>query len=150
MNKRSSFATSLPRAVKSTAGRTLAPQVPANIRVFGVHLDSEERAAIRLGLGAKLGKYATDIERVSVRMLDANGPRGGVDQVCRIKVVLSGLPSIVFEAQASTTADAVNGALAGIERSVRRSLQRRPTIPRKASAARRPVLGASAGRRAGP
>jgi hypothetical protein len=36
----------------------------------------------------KLGKSATSIERVSVRLTDVNGPRGGVDQRCRIKVVI--------------------------------------------------------------
>ena len=45
----------------------------------------------------KLGKFATSIERVSVRVTDTNGPRGGVDQVCNVKVVLSGLPSVVVE-----------------------------------------------------
>lgn len=35
-------------------------------------------------------------ERISVRVKDVNGPRGGL---CRIKVVLSDLPSVVFEAQ---------------------------------------------------
>lgn len=144
MSRRTSFADSLPRATKRTVGRSQAPQVPANIRVFGVDLDPEERAAIRQGLGAKLGKYATDIERVSVRVLDANGPRGGIDKVCRIKVVLSALPSIVFESQASTLKDAVNGALAGTQRSVRRSLERRITKPLKvaAQASRRPRPGA--------
>lgn len=125
MNKRPSFARRLPRAAKRTAGRTSAPQVPANIRVFGVDLSQEERARIRHGLGVKLGKYATSIERVTVRVLDVNGPRGGVDKVCRIKVLLSGLPSVVFESQAETLTAAINGALAGTERGVRRSIERR-------------------------
>lgn len=132
MSKQASFAEQLPRVLKRTAGRTDAPRVPANIRVFGVDLDQEQRAGIRKSLGAKLGKYATSIERVSVRVLDANGPRGGVDKVCRIKVVLSGLPSVVFESQAATLKPAIDGALAGTQRTVRRSLQRRQTKPKKA------------------
>jgi len=128
-----SFARRLPKAAKSTAGRTNAPQVPANIRVFGVDLSQDERAHVRHGLGVKLGKYETSIERVTVRVLDVNGPRGGVDKLCRIKVVLSGLPSVVFESQALSLKAAINGALAGAERAVRRSVQRRHTKPIKAA-----------------
>ncbi len=134
MNKPTSLTSQLPRASKRSAGRTEAPQVPAHIRVFGVDLDRKERATIRQRLGAKLGKYADAIERVSVRVEDVNGPRGGVDKICRIKVVLSGLPSVIFESQASSLNDAINGALAGTERAVRRSLQRRHTKPLKAAA----------------
>jgi ribosome-associated translation inhibitor RaiA len=141
VSNRTSFARLLPKAVKRTAGRTSAPQVPANIRVFGVELSQEERARIRHGLGIKLGKYETSIERVTIRVLDVNGPRGGIDKLCRIKVVLSGLPSVVLESRASTLTAAINGALSGTERAVRRSVQRRDTRPIQ--------TGARGGRRAG-
>jgi hypothetical protein len=126
----------LPRVLKRTAGRTQTSEVPAHISAFGVTLDQDARAAIRHQLGLKLGKYATAIERVSVRISDANGPRGGVDKLCRVKVVLSGLPSTIFESRASSLNDAINGALAGTERNVRRSVTRRLTTPFKALAHR--------------
>ena len=127
--KRAPFAKRLPRAVKREAGRTESPQVPANIRVVGVKLKENDRAYIRQRLGMKLGKYAMSIERVSVRVKDVNGPRGGVDKLCRIKVVLSGLPSVVFQSQAVSLEAAINGALTGVERAVRRSVQRRRMKP---------------------
>lgn len=133
MSSRPPFTRGLPKAAKRTAGRTAAPQVPANIRVYGVELSQEERARIRHGLGMKLGKYETSIERVTVRLLDVNGPRGGIDKLCRIKVVLSGLPSVVFESQALALKAAINGALSGAERAVRRSVLRRDTKPIKAA-----------------
>jgi hypothetical protein len=141
VSNRTSFARLLPKAVKRTAGRTSAPQVPANIRVFGVELSQEERARIRHGLGIKLGKYETSIERVTIRVLDVNGPRGGIDKLCRIKVVLSGLPSVIFESRARSPKAAIDGALSGTERAVRRSVQRRDTRPIQ--------TGARGGRRAG-
>jgi hypothetical protein len=76
-------------------------------------------------------EHAASIERVSVRVEDVNGPRGGFDQVCRIKVVLSGLPSALFQARDASLEAAVNGALIGVERVVRRSLQRRRMKPIK-------------------
>jgi CBS domain-containing protein len=123
--KRAPFADGLSRALKQKAARTDAPHVPANIRVVGVELDQDQKRYIRQTLGMKLGKFARSIERVSVRLKDVNGPRGGVDQLCRIKVVLSGLPSVVFQSQAGSLTDAINGALAGAERAVRRRVQRR-------------------------
>ncbi len=134
MSRPPALADRLPKAAKRSAGRTEAPQVPTNIRVFGVDLSREERASIREGLGAKLGKYASSIERVSVRVADVNGPRGGIDKVCRVKVVLSALPSVIFESRAASLKDALNGALSGTERAVRRSVQRRQTKPSKARA----------------
>ena len=79
----------------------------------------------------KLGKFASSVERVSVRVEDLNGPRGGVDPPCRHKVVRSGLPSVVFVSRGASLEAAVDGALAGVERAVRRSLQRRRMTPIK-------------------
>jgi hypothetical protein len=49
----------------------------------------------------KLGKFTSSIERITVRLSETNGPKGGRDQICQIKVVLSGLPSIVVEERAA-------------------------------------------------
>ena len=106
-----------------------AQPIPAHIRVLGTELDSEKRKFIRQELGARLGKFGTSIERVSVRVEDANGPRGGIDQVCRIKVVLSNLPSVVFESRNASLDVAIGESLAGIEQVLRRTLQRRRMKP---------------------
>ena len=127
--KRAPLAGRVPRPAKRAAGRTSAPETPANIRVTGLSLDQDDRAYIRRRLGEKLGKYADSIERVTVRLKDVNGPRGGVDQACRIKVVLSGLPSVVVEHNAASLKPAVTGALTAVERAVRRTVERRRTRP---------------------
>lgn len=127
--KRAPLADQVPRPVKRSAGRTTATLTPSNIRVAGVKLDDEDREYIRRRLGEKLAKYARSIERVTVRVRDVNGPRGGVDIQCRIKVVLSGLPSVVVEHQAALLKPALTRALTGVERAVRRTLQRQRTRP---------------------
>jgi ribosome-associated translation inhibitor RaiA len=131
------FTDRIPKALKREAGRADSRQVPANIRVFGVNLEQNDRAYIRGRLAAKLGKHAASIERVTVRVEDVNSARGGIDQVCRIKVVLSGLPSALVQTQAASLADAINGALTGVERAVRRSLERRRMKPIKTAAGRK-------------
>jgi hypothetical protein len=108
--------------------------VAADIRVLGASISKDKRTEIRKQLDRKLGKFAHAIERVSVRVKDINGPRGGIDQVCRIKVVLSNLSSVVFEAQDASLDVVIGSALAGTERAVRRSLQRRRMKPLKVGA----------------
>jgi len=113
-----------PRAPGRKSERTYEPPVHAHIRALGIYLNENTRTSIRRKLDRKFRKFARSIERTSVRLKDVNGPRGGVDHVCRIKVVLRNLPSVVYEKQDVSLDTAVGGALAGAERAVRRTLQR--------------------------
>jgi ribosome-associated translation inhibitor RaiA len=93
--------------------------------VLGVEMDDDDRDSIARKLGMKLGKFASSIERITVRLSDTNGPKGGRDQICQIKVVLSGLPSIVVEEVDSALPKAVDRAMKKMAVAVRRGLQRR-------------------------
>ena len=119
---RAPFARATMRAAKKVAGSTDVTSTPLNVRTAGLDVGDDMRKFIRSRMGAKLGKYAGRIERLSVRFEDANGPRGGVDTVCRVKVVLSGLDSVVFESLGRDVTEATNLAAAGVERAVRRAL----------------------------
>jgi CBS domain-containing protein len=134
---RSVFPGWIPRGLKRKSSRLGVSVVPAHIRVLGTKLSKDERIDIRQQLGRRLGKFGPSIERVTVRVDDVNGPRGGIDQLCRIKVVLSGLPSVVFEAQDASLDIAIGKALAGTERAVRRTVQRRRMKPIKVGACAR-------------
>jgi hypothetical protein len=123
--QRSSLPTTLPRPVKLTRDRTYTVPPPAHIRVLGVETDGHDRDNIARKLGMKLGKFTSSIERITVRLSDANGPKGGRDQICQIKVVLSGLPSIVVEERASALHTATERAMKATALAVRRSVQRR-------------------------
>jgi CBS domain-containing protein/ribosome-associated translation inhibitor RaiA len=117
------------RPVKRQSGRTPTTRVPAHVRATGGELDRDDRDYLQRRLGTRLGKFAEAIERISVRLADVNGPRGGIDQVCRIKVVLSGLPSVVVERRDAALHAAIDDALDAAERAVRRSVQRRRMKP---------------------
>ena len=132
--KHSVFPGWIPRPLNRKSSLHDVRMIPAHIRVLGANLSKDTRTEIRNKLNRKLGKFAKAIERVSVRVKDINGPRGGIDQVCRIKVVLSNLSSVVFEAQDASLDVAIGSALTGIERAARRSLQRRRMKPRKGAA----------------
>jgi ribosome-associated translation inhibitor RaiA len=90
-----------------------------------VRLSREERSYIRRKVGLKLGKFSQAIERVTVRLADMNGPRGGIDKVCAAKVVVSGLPSVVVERKEHDLRAAIDGTLDATERAVRKVIQRR-------------------------
>jgi ribosome-associated translation inhibitor RaiA len=135
--KREPFAAEVPRPVRRVAGRVPAPTTPAHVRVMALALGDEPRRSIRERLGMQLGKFARNIERISVRLDDVNGPKGGVDRRCQIKVVVDGLPSIVSEAQATHWWDAFNVAVDGAEEAVRRALRRRRTKSVSAETRRR-------------
>ena len=125
--RRAALPPSVSRPLKLVGGR--ASPVPAHVRVTGVGLSNDERTDIRRKLGMKLGKFAWSIERVTVRASDVNGPRGGVDQECSVKVVLSGLPSVIVRRRHAALHVAIDEALHAVEQAVRRSVRRRRMKP---------------------
>lgn len=125
----SSFPAWIPKPLKRQSRS--AHVVPTHIRVSGARLNKDTRAYMRDKLSRALGKFARSIERITVRVMDVNGPRGGIDQVCRIKVVLINQPGVLVEARNAFADAAFRNALARIERAVRRSVQRRRVRPRR-------------------
>jgi ribosome-associated translation inhibitor RaiA len=117
-----------PRAAR---GRTESPETPIALRAKGVELDSELRDYISKRAGFKLGKFATAIERISVRFEDLNGPKGSPADRCAIKVVISGQQSVMVEVVDATPRAAFDNCIDSVERAVRRTLERATTKARK-------------------
>jgi ribosome-associated translation inhibitor RaiA len=126
---RGALPASLPRPVKLTRNRRSGPSPPAHVRVIGGEIDHEDRDYIARKLGMRLGKFASSIERITVRLSDTNGPKGGHDQRSQIKVVLSGLPSVVVNQTDSTLSRAIDRAVDTAAIAVRRCVQRRRLKP---------------------
>jgi hypothetical protein len=122
--RRAAFRNDIPKPSKQDSGRAGVAQTPLHVRTFGVTARAGLGDYVRAKLGRKLGKFAPAIERVSVRFDDVNGPRGGVDTVSQIKVVLSARPSVVTRAQGVDAWHAFDQASHRTERTVRRSLGR--------------------------
>lgn len=118
-------------SARRKVSRAVATQPPAHIRSMGSALDKEHREYLRRKLQRMSGKFAPEIERTSVRLEDVNGPRGGIDKRCQVKVVLRGLPSVYVDERYRSVQAAMDGALARADQAVRQALHRRRTRPLK-------------------
>lgn len=130
--RRAPLAKPIDRSVARSGAAQQPSDIPAFIRAPGLGNDAPERTYLRRKLGRKLGKFATSIQRVSVRLEDVNGPRGGIDKICRIKVTLRGRPPAIVESSGASMRAAMDGALARLGSAVKRPLQRRRDKPREA------------------
>jgi Sigma 54 modulation protein / S30EA ribosomal protein len=119
----------LPRPAKVTRDRMDAASLPAHVRVIGGAIPDEDRDYIARKLGIKLGRFVSSIERITVRLSDVNGPKGGRDLKCQIKVVLSGLRSVVVHQTESTLTRTIERAIDAVSVAVHRTVQRRRLKP---------------------
>lgn len=71
-----------------------------------------------------LTHHGDRIRRIVVRMGDINGPRGGIDKFCRIRVYLSNAPMAAIGEVGSEMYAAINRAADRIGRGVAKQLER--------------------------
>lgn len=98
------------------------------IRTRHVTLEPELRAVITRRLHFALTRHERAIEQVDVTLGDVNGPKGGVDKVCRIRLRGPGLPPLVIEEAATELRTAVDSAAARLGRTLQRALTRRRDV----------------------
>ncbi len=124
------FARKTPRPDKAQLGRTRVAETPLRIHVSGVNLPDNFGTHARELLGRRLGRFATHIERATVRFKDINGPRGGVDTLCRIQLTVSHRPTVLVENRAVDAEAALKrsatAAASAMDRSVGRAGLRTP------------------------
>jgi len=119
------------RSAHRKVGRTVAAQIPSYIRSMGSAFDADHKEYLHRKLARMLAKFGSAVERTSVRLEDVNGPRGGIDKRCQVKVVLRGLPSVYVDERHRSVQAAMDHALARADHTVRQALQRRRTRPLK-------------------
>lgn len=116
---------------RNQRGRTDATETPLAIRARGVEVDDDLRAYIQKRAGFKLGKFATAIERTSIRLEDISGPKGAPARRCAIKATLSRHESVVVEVVDYDHKAAFDHAIDSLERAVRRAIERTTSKARR-------------------
>ena len=79
-----------------------------------------------------LSRSADRIRRVTVRLADVNGPRGGMDKRCRIQVEMPTMASIVTEDVDANMYAAISRSAARAGRAVVSKLKRHQVLKRAA------------------
>jgi ribosomal subunit interface protein len=70
-------------------------------------------------------RFRDRIGRITVRLTDVNGPRGGIDKRCRITAELIAAPPLVVESESDDAYDAVGRAASRLHRTTARMIGRR-------------------------
>ncbi len=83
-------------------------------------------AVRRLAYG--LGQSTPHVVRVAVQLLDINGPRGGADKRCRIRVKLDTPLEVVLEDTQPNLYVAIDRAAERVGRTVARNLRRQRQV----------------------
>ena len=104
------------------------------IRVRNTDVVDALRAYVERRLRFALNRLNNGIKRVRVWIGDLNGPRGGVDKLCRIRVDVVPSGTLLVEERNADIYGAIDRAAHRLKESMRRELQRRRAIKRSASA----------------
>jgi ribosome-associated translation inhibitor RaiA len=127
----------MPIAKPNGARTTPLASIPLEVRTHGVELKRNMTPYVRAKLGARIGKFASRVEHVTVRFEDVNGPKGGVDTVCRVHVKLAGRPSEIVEGTSVDARSAFDEVSHVLEGTISRALERAGGGTRSRRGARR-------------
>lgn len=90
-----------------------------------VKLSERLRDYIERRVRFALERLARSIHRVRVQLRDLNGPRGGVDKSCQVRIVLASAATFVVEHRSTSAYAAVDAALEKAATSMVRRIERK-------------------------
>lgn len=99
------------------------------LRSWNVPISEAMREHVERRLDFALRRFAHHVERITVRLVDVNGPKGGVDKRCRIVVQLARAPRVIVEAIDSDAYAAISQASIRADETVARVVTRRRPRP---------------------
>ena len=103
------------------------------IEIRGQHIELDEsvKSHIERRVVFAIGRFQSRLRRVTVRVADINGPRGGVDKRCRIAVELAPSGSLVVEDVDSELFSVIDRATDRLGRAVEREVGRQQEFGRE-------------------
>jgi ribosome-associated translation inhibitor RaiA len=115
----------------------MATKFPIAIR-SDVPLTPATETRFRKKLERRVGHSGARISRGTIRFEDINGPRGGVDKECRIKLVLTGRPSVQASERDRDMEPAFDRASHKLDSALSRAKGKQQRRPMKLKTARKP------------
>ncbi|MDX2088626.1 MAG: HPF/RaiA family ribosome-associated protein [Kofleriaceae bacterium] len=95
-----------------------------NIRTHGIALSRTQRHMIERRVRFALTKFGATISEVDCLLGDLNGPRGGIDKLCVLRLCPSGARRVVIEQTSEHVQEALDVAVERAARAVARGLKR--------------------------
>jgi putative sigma-54 modulation protein len=100
-----------------------------SVRGKRIKVGAELRVAVERQVYLALGRFADVVRTVEVTLADVNGPRGGIDKISRIVVLLKRTDKVVAEATDVTVMAAIDRTCYRVKRLVSRAVERRNQWP---------------------
>lgn len=101
-------------------------------------LDENGHLAARRRLHFALSRFAPRIDHVTLTVEDQNGPRGGIDKACRLRIGLRNLNEVVVQDQDAEVGVCIGRVAQRAARTVRRTIERAQRFPRHSAASLAP------------
>jgi ribosome-associated translation inhibitor RaiA len=96
-----------------------------NVHGYGIDVSPEISGLVERRLSFALSRFGGRVRAVSVRLVDLNGPRGGIDKRCSMQARLAPRGSVRVEHTDSQLPAAVDRAATRLAQAVARALERR-------------------------
>ncbi|MEM6672149.1 MAG: HPF/RaiA family ribosome-associated protein [Planctomycetota bacterium] len=94
------------------------------VSVKGLELNETLRNVVVRQVRAAVERFGDRVNRVQVRFIDLNGPRGGIDTRCRIQAEVHPLGTVVVQDTHETAFQAIASAAEKFTRTTTRRLDR--------------------------
>ena len=101
------------------------------IQSKAVEVSSRARLAIKSRIETVLKNLEHYVDRVSVHFDDINGPKGGMDKQCKVKISLIAMPPVVISVQEDNAQTAFTIAFAKGLATLKKKIKREQQILQK-------------------
>lgn len=95
-----------------------------NIHARGCYLSRTRKNRVLTQLRLHFGRFAEKIARIEATLSDENGPKGGVDKRCKLKIDMDKHPAVLVQHKATSIQAALQNAVHKGKRSVVRAVDR--------------------------
>lgn len=95
-----------------------------NISTRKVNISYLEKQDIVQKLKSSLSYFEPQVYSALLTITDVNGPKGGKDMLCKIRLKLAGIPSILIQEKSESLRNAIDGAIRRAKQTLKRKVGR--------------------------